>query len=101
MRRNIYDILNEKKIDLADEYARIYDLFYRKNLKTIIGDATVFQLSSKFFCYLNKKLIGRCLSMDDFNCTYGFRFERHPNNFDIDNLISFSIYIHFLNYYDV
>lgn len=93
MRRNIYDILNDNNIDLSGEYSRIFNLFYVKPITSFIGDVTVYELVSEHFCLLNKKLVGRCLSVEDFDNTYGFRFEEYPSGFDIDYLISFAEYV--------
>ena len=94
MRRNIYDILSDRKIDISVEYNRIYDLFYCKGIANGWGKPiTIENVVSAKFCELNKKLIGRCLSLEDFNNTYKFFFKKQKEDVDIDLLISFSEYV--------
>ena len=35
---------------------------------------------------------GTCISLDDFDETYGFRFEENPRNFDLNYLVIFCEY---------
>ena len=77
---------------LDKEYSRIYSLFYEtetgygiyESLESIVEDN---------FCALPRYLIGRCLSLDDFNITNGFYFVPQPNDFSIETLIEISEYV--------
>lgn len=93
MRRNIYDILKNGKIDVKKEYLRIYELFYYRPFAVGIMVAPLIEHITEGFTKLDKRLIGRCLSIDDFNETYGYKFVECPQDFNIDYLISFSEYV--------
>lgn len=93
MRKNIYDVLHTAQIDLKLEYARLFEQFYKKPLKSYYGNASMAQVIAKNFTSLDKHLIGRCISLEDFDCFYGFRFLEQPQDFDMDYLVSFSEYI--------
>lgn len=91
MRRNVYDIIKNTKIDLGREYKRLYEQFYKTPIKpyySSISKAIEFNFKS-----LDKQLIGRCISLQDFNEHYGFDFENQPNNKDIVFLLTFAEYI--------
>lgn len=45
------------------------------------------------FNLLNKNLIHRCISIKDFNESYGFNFIEHPKDLKIDYLVSFCEYV--------
>lgn len=90
MRKNILEILNSADIDIEKEYSRIYSMFY---YPYEYGGTPLASVVEKNFRKLDRRLIHRCLSLADFNETYGYYFEVQPQNFDIDYLISFSEYV--------
>ena len=87
MRKNFADILKTAKIDLFQEYIRLYTLFYRS--KDDHGETLKIECESSF---LNIPFRGTCLSLDDFNQTHNFFFEPEPQHFDPDYLIKFCEY---------
>ena len=93
MRRNIYDILQKANIDLNKEYSRIYDLFYNTYFYDGLDEVTLYDTVNEYFFSFDKKLIKRCLTLDDFDEEFGFNFEEEPNDFNIDYLVSFSEYV--------
>ncbi len=94
MRRNIYDVLKNGKIDIKREYSRIYDLFFVNTYGTCYYDGiTLESVIIENFNMLNVGVIGRCLSLDDFNESYGYHFVPQPNNLDINMLVDISEYV--------
>lgn len=93
MRRNILEILNSADIDLKLEYSRIYDLFFYVEFNSGFYKTTLAEHVSECFGKLDKNLTKRCLSLEDFNKSYGFNFEKNPQDFSIDYLISFAEYV--------
>lgn len=69
-RRNFYEILNETPLNLQAEYERIYKLFYEgTDSYRSIDDVIEYAFES-----LPEHLIGRTISLADFNKTYNFAF---------------------------
>lgn len=93
MRKNILEILNSADIDLELEYSRIYDLFFDVEFNSGFYESTLAELVSECFGQLDKNLTKRCLSIEDFNKSYGFDFEKKPQDFSIDYLILFVEYV--------
>ena len=93
MRRNIYDVLKSGSVDLEREYSRLYELFYCTSINVGFSSDTLEGLIDDSFDQLNRTLIGRCISLEDFNDTYDYNFEMQPENFDIEYLISFAEYV--------
>lgn len=93
MRRNIIDIINSAQIDLKREYSRIFDMYYHMPYNNGFANATLAEHVAENFRKLDKNLICRCLSIEDFDETYGFRFVEQPQNFSFDYLISFAEYV--------
>lgn len=93
MRRNIYDVLKSGSIDLKKEYSRLYEMFYCTTINVGFSNDTVEGIIDASFDQLNRTLIGRCISLDDFNETYGYRFDSQPDNFDVDYLVCFAEYV--------
>lgn len=94
MRRNFAQVLREGKIDIKNEYSKIYDLFYTKDLRD--GKSISDIISQSFLDYFFR---GTCLTLEEFNTTYDFHFERDPEDFDIDYLINFCEYVfNFVSY---
>ena len=89
MRRNFVEVLRSGKVSLKKEYSKLYDLFYGKNEQYEKSLADF--VSENFFAYHFR---GTCLSLDEFDETYGFHFVEQPQNFDIDYLVSFCEYVY-------
>ena len=87
MRRNFAEILKTAKIDLLQEYGRLYKLFY--SIQDDYGVSLAKECEKSF---LDMPFRGTCLSLSDFNESYGFDFESKPKNFDIDYLVVFCEY---------
>ena len=94
MRRNFVEVLRSGKVSLKKEYSKLYDLFYGKNEQYEKSLADF--VSENFFAYHFR---GTCLSLDEFDETYGFHFVEQPQNFDIDYLVSFCEYVYNLILY--
>ena len=93
MRRNFAQVLREGKIDIKNEYIKLYDLFYYTDG---CRDISIEELIEENFGQIN--FWGTCLSLDEFNECYGFEFERIPQNFGVDYLVSFcEYYYNFVN----
>ena len=94
MRRNIYEVLKSGNVDIQKEYSRIYDLFYEVPFDSYYGQsATLEDIVIEYFSMLNSNLIGRCLSLDDFNESYNYRFAPRPKDFSMETLIELSEYV--------
>lgn len=93
MRRNIYDVLKSGSIDLQREYSRLYELFYCTTINLGFSSDTIEGLIETSFDQLNKALIGRCVSLDDFNETYGYSYDIKPDDFDVDYFVGFAEYV--------
>lgn len=94
MRRNIYDILKSNKIDIKREYSRLFELYYYNYgiFDFALEEHTIDSIVQKKFTSLYRGLIGRCISLEDFNHTYNYNFVEYPNDFDIDYFINFCEY---------
>ena len=92
VRRNIYDILNSGDVDLEREYSRFYFLFYESNFLIGYNQHTICSLIRGWFQSFDNRLIKRCISLEDFNETFGFCFVPTPNNFDLEYLLNFLEY---------
>lgn len=93
MRKNIIDIISSAQIDLKREYSRIYDMYYHMPYNNGFDNGTLAEHVAENFRKLDKNLIRRCLSIEDFDETYGFRFVEQPQNFSLEYLISFAEYV--------
>lgn len=98
MRRNIHDVLKSGKIDLRREYLRLFGLLYEIKYEYRSEYLTLEQIIEKEFDELDENLIGRCLSLEEFNNCYGYYFSSRPKNFSIETLIDLAEYMeNFLN----
>ena len=91
VRRNFLQVLQEKSVDLKREYQRLYELFYIQKAPDMPG--TCYTL--KEFCegnFLNVPFRRTCLSLEDFDDTYNYHFEKIPHDFDLNYLLSFCEY---------
>lgn len=94
-RKNIYDILNTTDIDLWREYARIHELFYKTQYTDGFMNFTLHDYIDENFERLNRRLIGRCISISDFDLSYGYNYTELLDHEDItvDYLVSFAEYV--------
>lgn len=88
MRRNFAQILREGKIDIKNEYSKLYTLFYTKDPR---DEKSVADIIAQSFLDFNFR--GTCLTLEEFNKVHDFHFEQAPEDFDIDYLINFCEYI--------
>lgn len=98
MRRNFAEVLRTGKVDIHEEYTKLYQLFYFQN-----GDgSTLYNFISQNF--LNFSFKGTCLSFEEFNRKNRFVFVIHPHDFDVNYLVSFCEYVYnlvtFSNFYN-
>ena len=95
MRRPFSQVLKENKIDIKKEYSRLFELFYETDLGN--GYDPCYVVSIVEMNFIRSRYRGTCLTLNDFNETYGFNFEKSPKNFDVDYLINFCEYtLHFV-----
>lgn len=89
MRRNFAQVLKQGNVNIKLEYSKLYSLFYDKDRKDGSSFAQIASnnITSIPFC-------GTCLSLSEFDQLHGFRFERQPQDFDIDYLVSFCEYVY-------
>lgn len=89
VRKTFAQILKEGNVDIKLEYSKLYTLFYDKDRKdgSAFAEIVSNNITSIPFC-------GTCLSLDEFDRLHGFRFERQPQNFDIDYLVLFCEYVY-------
>ena len=84
-RKNLSQILKDAKIDYRREYDRLYQIFYE--LGTGRGDDVLRDSCAR--CFWNMPMRGTCLSLDDFDEVYGIKFEKDPEDFDLNYLLNF------------
>lgn len=87
MRRSLADVLKTTKIDLLQEYNRLYKLFY--SVQEDDKNVLINECQKNF---LKMPFRGTCLSLSDFNYSYGLVFEEKPKNFDLNYLVLFCEY---------
>lgn len=92
VRSNMYDIIKGRKFDVAREYARIWGLF---NSADNIGSriTPLINLIDGNIQFFSDSFKGRALSLDDFNDTYGFKFNSPNASVTVDELISYCEYV--------
>lgn len=83
-RRTFADILNSAEISIPLEYNRLIELFYRDPAYSLSKMA-----ERHFNCFPNR---GTCISLKDFDDTYGFHFPQRITSNDIDTLVLFCEY---------
>lgn len=104
MRRNFAQALKTGGIDIAEEYGKLYDLFYGQDKD---GRSLSECISNNF---LDFHFRGTCLTLEEFDRKHGFNFEESPRYFNIDYFVSFCEYVwnfvtilpgnYFFRYYD-
>ena len=90
MRRNFAEILKEGHIDIKNEYTKLYNIMYKSIKDDNDETYTIHELIAKNFYHYNIR--GTCLTLNEFDQTYGFVFEEDPKGFNIDYLVSFCEY---------
>lgn len=90
MRRNLLAILEEGHFVLKVEYTRLFNIFY----EPFDSDNSICDLVERCFLEMNPNLIKRCVSLNDFDMTYGFRWESSPRDFDLNYFLLFCEYIY-------
>ena len=92
MRRNFAQILKDVKIDIKVEYQKLYNMLYDRSIQVSSTKriSAYDELSDYFISFYFR---GTCLSIDEFNHLYGFHFDKEPENFNIDHLISLCEYM--------
>ena len=69
MRRNFAQVLKAGKIDLKNEYSKLFDLFYGKGAD---GKSLADLISLNFNSFYFR---GTCLDLDEFDQQFEFHFE--------------------------
>lgn len=105
MRRNFAQVLREGKVDIKNEYSKLYGMFYGKDRKDGKSIAEIVSYNFDEFYFR-----GTCLSLEEFDKTHDINFCEQPSDFDVDYLVSFCEYIfnfiarlderHFLAYFN-
>ncbi len=88
MRRNFAQVLKAGKVDPKAEYEKLLDLFYSRDTQD--GKSTEDCASATFLSFPFR---GTCLTLEEFDHTHGFVFEKNPKLFDLDYLINFCEYV--------
>lgn len=94
-RRNFAQVLKDAKVDITREYYRLYAMFNNKDSE--------FNNSFRDICEQNFNHLpfkGTCITLDDFDDYYGFKFEKEPKKVDINYLINFCEYVYNLAIYN-
>ena len=90
-RRNFGQVLESIDIDLRREYDRIFGIFF---LQQIIEPNCV--PTTLYFCacqiFPNIPFRNTCISLEDFNEVYGYKFDQNPKEVTINDVISLSEY---------
>lgn len=92
MRKNFAQIMHDRKIDLENEYKKLYNLLYEKRYDEIWESHSYYDILSSNFEHFWFR--DTCLDLDEFNRQNGFCFEEYPVNFNIDYMISFAEYLY-------
>lgn len=88
-RRNFYEIITSNEFNLRAEYSRIYEVYYQGTSETY----PIAELVESNFVDFPGYLVGRTISVDDFDNTYNFRFPERPAKLTSELLITFCEYI--------
>lgn len=84
-RRPFSEVLQNAGIDLRKEYQRLITMFYDDGDYGSVAE----DIEEHFY---KVPFRGTCITLDDFDETYGFQFETTPRNFDLNYLINFCEY---------
>lgn len=86
LRKNFAQVLKEGKIDINQEYQKLFKLYYTSYFREVQDNFTRFHFS------------GICLSLEEFNEKYGFVFEDKGDNVKVDELVRFAEYFYNMMY---
>lgn len=93
MRKNFAEVLKDAHIDIKEEYQKLYSMLFGPSIetkqKTIISMHD--ELGNVFHTFSFR---GTCLTIDEFDRKFGFRFQMDPDNFSIDSLVSICEYLY-------
>lgn len=89
MRRNFAEVLKAGKIDIENEYGKLYNLFYGKDNR---DNTSIAEIVSNHF--INFKFRGTCLTLEEFNRTHGFNFNTESRVRDEEHFICFMEYVY-------
>lgn len=92
-------VLKNASIDLRREYDRLYGMFCLQRIIIVNGGDTTLR-DACAFNFPSLPFRGTCISLDDFDDSYDYHFERKPSAFDIDYLVSFCEYSYNLAIYN-
>lgn len=84
-------VLKNARIDIRREYDRLYRMFCVNNIYGFKDNI----ITMKDICaghFTSFPFRGTCVSLDDFDDVYGYRFEEKPFDFNLDYLVSFCEY---------
>ena len=93
MRRNFAQILKESQIDIKAEYQKLYGMLYDRSIQVSNTKriSAYDEISDYFVSFYFR---GTCLSINEFNDIHGFHFEKEPENFNIDHLVTLCEYMY-------
>jgi len=84
-------VLKNAKVDIPQEYYRLYALFdYKKYKVAASTDMTLREYCAQNFLHLPFR--GTCITLDDFDETNNIHFEKYPSEVNLDYLVSFCEY---------
>ena len=89
MRRTFAEVLREGKIDIKNEYDKLYSFMYSADY--FRGEKSLHDVINKNFTSMYYR--GTCLTLYEFDKMHGFLFESNPEDFDIIYLVSFCEYV--------
>lgn len=92
-------ILQKAGTDIRREYDRLYSLFFLQPIP-FYGRKDITLRGILANSFLKYPFRGTCISLSDFDNYHGFHFEKEPNVFSIDYLVSFCEYSYNLVDYD-
>lgn len=92
MRRNFAQVLKAANINPENEYQKLYDMLYGPSIQMPTGNriSAYDELRDHFIGFYFR---GTCLSIEEFNDKHGFHFQKSPDPFVLDELISLCEYI--------
>lgn len=88
-RRNFIQVLREGRIDIKNEYSKLYSMFYERDTRDNKSLAEIIS-----FNFTNFPFSGTCLTLEEFDEMHDIHFEEQPQNFDLDYLVNFCEYIY-------
>lgn len=95
MRKTFVQILKDAKIDIRNEYTKLYNLLFNPTIQiSQTQSISVWNVLEQSFLNFPLYFRGTCLSLEEFNQMHEFAFEKNPAGFNIDYLISFCEYVY-------